>query len=170
MGADQRSPPLLGLMKRRLIASAVIAVGAAALLVGGWYVIAVNPFEWGAESSQPFTWDKFNAVQRGESIEQVMKMLGDPIRPVATYESTSGNQYTRVCSEAGRCRQYQFAGARPLEGADDDADVIVTRHRTMAAGGVSSFNPRDVFEATAALGQPSGKVSIQYDESKKTDY
>jgi hypothetical protein len=105
-------------MKRRLIASAVIAVGVAALLVGGWYVIVINPFEWGAESSQRFTWEKFNAVQRGESIEQVMKMLGDPIRPVGTYESTSGNQYTRVCSEAGRCRQYQVAGARLVGGRE----------------------------------------------------
>lgn len=57
-----------------------------------------------------------------------------------------------------------------LEGADDEAEVIVTRRRTVAGGSLSSFNPRDVFEATAALVQPSGKLSIQYDESKKTDY
>jgi hypothetical protein len=88
------------------------------LLAGGWYVIVVNPFEWGAISSQRFTWEEFNAVQRGESIQQVMTMLGDPIRPVATYESASGNEYTRVCSEAGRCRQYQFAGVRLVGGRE----------------------------------------------------
>jgi hypothetical protein len=57
-----------------------------------------------------------------------------------------------------------------LAEADDDADVIVTKHKTFAGGGLSSFNPRDVFEAFAATVQPSGKVSISYDESKKTDY
>lgn len=56
-----------------------------------------------------------------------------------------------------------------LAGADDDAEVIVTRHST-AGGLLMQFNPRDIFEATAATVQPSGKVAIQYDESKKTDY
>jgi hypothetical protein len=57
-----------------------------------------------------------------------------------------------------------------LAGADDDADVIVTRHNTFGGAGVSKFNPRDVFEATAVRVQPSGKLSIQYDESKRTDF
>jgi hypothetical protein len=57
-----------------------------------------------------------------------------------------------------------------LAGADDDADVIVTRHNTFGGAGVSKFNPRDVFDTTVALVQPSGKLSIQYDESKRTDY
>jgi hypothetical protein len=56
-----------------------------------------------------------------------------------------------------------------LAEADDDADVIVTRHST-AGGVVMTFKPGDVFEATEAKVQPSGKVSIQYDESKKADY
>jgi hypothetical protein len=105
-------------MNRRLIVSAVITLAAAALLVGCWFAIVVNPFEWGAESSRRFTWEKFDAIQRGESIEQVTKILGDPIRPVASYESASGNEYTRVCSEAGRCRQYQFAGVRLVGGRE----------------------------------------------------
>jgi hypothetical protein len=57
-----------------------------------------------------------------------------------------------------------------LAGADDEAEVIVTRHATFADAGLMKFKPGDVFEATAALVQPSGKLSIQYDESKKTDY
>ncbi len=57
-----------------------------------------------------------------------------------------------------------------LAGADDEADVIVTRHTTFAGGGVTKRNPHDIFEAFAARVQPSGKVSISYDESKKTDY
>ena len=46
-----------------------------------------------------------------------------------------------------------------LAEAEDDADVIVTRHST--AGGVVTFKPSDVFEASAASVQPSGKVAIQ---------
>ena len=56
-----------------------------------------------------------------------------------------------------------------LAEADDDAAVIVSRHST-AGGVVMTFKPGDVFEATAAKVQPSGKVAIQYDESKKTEY
>lgn len=33
--------------------------------------------------------------------------------------------------------------------ANDDAEVIVTRHATLAGGSLTAFNPRDVFEATA---------------------
>jgi hypothetical protein len=47
-----------------------------------------------------------------------------------------------------------------LAEADDDADVIVTRHTTFEGAGLLKFNPRDVCEATAALVQPSGKLSI----------
>jgi len=57
-----------------------------------------------------------------------------------------------------------------LAEADDEADVIVTKHTTFEGAGLMNFNPRDVFEATAALVQPSGKLSIQYDESKNTDF
>ena len=57
-----------------------------------------------------------------------------------------------------------------LAGADDDADVIVTRHTTFAGAGVMKFNPTDLFETVGASLQPSGKVGISYDESKKTDF
>ncbi|HVZ32774.1 MAG TPA: hypothetical protein VG963_10130, partial [Polyangiaceae bacterium] len=57
-----------------------------------------------------------------------------------------------------------------LAGADDDADVIVTRHTTFEGAGVMRFNPTHIFETVGASVQPSGKVGISYDESKKTDF
>lgn len=56
-----------------------------------------------------------------------------------------------------------------LAGADDDAEVIVTRHTTFEGAGVMKFRPRDIFETVGAVVQPSGKVGISYDESKKTN-
>jgi len=57
-----------------------------------------------------------------------------------------------------------------LAEADDDADVIVTKHTTFGGAGVMKFNPTDIFETVGASLQPSGKVGISYDESKKTDF
>jgi len=57
-----------------------------------------------------------------------------------------------------------------LAGADDEAEVIVTRHTTFDNAGVMKFNPTHVFETVGAALQPSGKVGISYDESKKTDF
>jgi hypothetical protein len=105
-------------MKRRLVVSCVLALTTAALIVGCWFVVIINPFEWGAESSRDFTWDKFNAIQRGQSIEQVIDVLGAPIRPATAYENATGNEHTRVCSEGGRCRQYQFAGVTMTGGRE----------------------------------------------------
>jgi hypothetical protein len=57
-----------------------------------------------------------------------------------------------------------------LAGADDDADVIVTRLTTFEGAGLMKFNPTDIFETIRASIQPSGKIGISYDESKKTDF
>ena len=57
-----------------------------------------------------------------------------------------------------------------LAGADDEADVIVTRHTTFEGAGVMKFNPNDIFDTLRASVQPSGKAGISYDESKKTDF
>jgi len=57
-----------------------------------------------------------------------------------------------------------------LASADDEADVIVAKHTTVAGGGLMKINPLDVFEATEAIVQPSGKVSVQYDASRKSDF
>ncbi|HXH92997.1 MAG TPA: hypothetical protein VNN25_15550 [Thermoanaerobaculia bacterium] len=53
-----------------------------------------------------------------------------------------------------------------LADAEDEAEVIVKKFRT---GAVTGRRPDDVFEAFEARKQPSGKVSISYDESKRTD-
>ena len=58
-----------------------------------------------------------------------------------------------------------------LADAEDEAEVIVTKIRTIAAGAVSGFGGSDVFEVIGASKQDhSGKVCITFDESKRTDY
>ena len=57
-----------------------------------------------------------------------------------------------------------------LAEADDDAEVVISRQTTVAGGGLMKINPHDVFEAHGAIKQPSGKVSIFYDESKRTKH
>jgi hypothetical protein len=55
-----------------------------------------------------------------------------------------------------------------LAGADDEAEVVIERQTTVAGGGLMKINPLDVFEAHGAVKQPTGKVSIFYDESRRT--
>ena len=71
--------------------SVIIGAATVIMLAFGWVIVVVNPFEWGAETSASFTWRKFDEVKRGESIARVIEMLGQPIKPAASYESVTGN-------------------------------------------------------------------------------
>lgn len=94
------------------------AVAMLLAIAGAWVVVVVNPFEWGAERSARFTWQKFNEVELGQPMARVIETLGEPIKEPTTYKSTTGNERTRICSEAGRCRQYQFAGVQLVGGRE----------------------------------------------------
>jgi hypothetical protein len=104
-------------------------IGTAMLLVivGAWVAIVVNPFEWGAEHSARFTWEKFNEVQPGQPMAQVIETLGEPIKSPMTYDSITGNKRTHICSEVGRCRQYQFAGVQLVGGREA---IVIADART----------------------------------------
>jgi hypothetical protein len=55
-----------------------------------------------------------------------------------------------------------------LAGADDDGDAIIETQTTVAGGGLMKINPLDVFEVHGAVKQPTGNVSIFFDESGRT--
>ena len=57
-----------------------------------------------------------------------------------------------------------------LADADDDADVIVSAQASAEGVATRIAVGRNVFETVGAKRQPSGKVSISFDESKQTDY
>lgn len=106
-----------------------VVIGAAVLLVmaGAWVAVVVNPFEWGAEHSARFTWEKFSEITPGQPMAEVIDILGKPIQSPTTYESRSGNERTQVCREAGRCRQYQFAGVQLVGGREA---IVIADART----------------------------------------
>ncbi|HEV7767324.1 MAG TPA: hypothetical protein VGQ76_20145 [Thermoanaerobaculia bacterium] len=55
-----------------------------------------------------------------------------------------------------------------LAEANDDADVIVEKHATHTGANVTTFDPH-AYEVTAvSIVETSGKVRIEYDESKTT--
>jgi hypothetical protein len=127
VGEGEGSPSVLGLMKKRIVMWLTSSLAAITLFVGCWVAVVVNPFEWGAETSSKFTWEKFGKVQRGETMVRVVDLLGEPIQPAMSYESITGDDRTRVCKEAGRCRQYQFAGVRLIGGREA---IIIADART----------------------------------------
>jgi hypothetical protein len=53
-----------------------------------------------------------------------------------------------------------------LAGADDEADVIVTRHTRFEDVGVMKFGPRDIFGTVGAVVQPSGKALRRVEEDR----
>jgi len=105
----------------------MIVVAMLLAVAGAWVVIVVNPFEWGAEHSAQFTWEKFNEVKPGQPMAQVIETLGEPIKSPTTYESMAGNERTRICGEVGRCRQYQFAGVQLVGGREA---IVIADART----------------------------------------
>jgi hypothetical protein len=125
--AHELLPFLVMTMKRRIVPALIIGTAGLSLLGAGWVIVVVNPFEWGAETSATFTWEKFDEVKRGEPIVSVIQMLGQPIERETLYETTTGNELTRVCSEVARCRQYQFAGVRLIGGREA---IVIADART----------------------------------------
>lgn len=97
------------------------------VIAGAWVAIVVNPFEWGAEHSSRFTWEKFNEVRPGQPLAQVIETLGEPIKAPTIHESTTGHESTRICGEVGRCKQYQFAGVQLVGGREA---IVIADART----------------------------------------
>jgi hypothetical protein len=114
-------------VKRPIVVAVLTGAVALLLITGAWIVVVVNPFEWGAKHSSQFSWDKFKDIRVGQSMADVIDILGDPIASPTIYESLSGNGYTRVCSEIGRCTQYQFAGIQLIGGREA---IVITDTRT----------------------------------------
>lgn len=112
---------------RRIVITGIILAAVLLVIAGAWAAIVVNPFEWGAEHSTRFTWEKFDEVRPGQSIAQVIVLLGEPIRSPTVYEGTTANERTRICIEVGRCRQYQFAGTQLVGGREA---IVIADART----------------------------------------
>jgi hypothetical protein len=114
-------------VKHRIVILSMVGVVVLLVAAGAWVAIVVNPFEWGAEHSVRFTWERFDEVQPGRPIKEVIDILGEPIKPPTTYEGMTDNERTRICGEVGRCKQYQFAGVQLVGGREA---IVITDART----------------------------------------
>jgi hypothetical protein len=114
-------------VKRRIVIAVVTGAVLLLVMAAAWVAVVVNPFEWGAEHSVRFTWEKFNEVRPGQPIAQVIETLGEPIKAPTIYESMTGNESTRICTEIGRCKQYQFAGVQFVGGREA---IVIADART----------------------------------------
>lgn len=120
-------------MRRRIVAVALITAALLLVISLSWVAIVINPFEWGAVQSSGFTWEKFDEIRPGQPMARVIETLGEPIEAPTIYVSATGNERTRICSETGRCRQYQFAGIQLVGGreaiviADARAGTVINK-------------------------------------------
>lgn len=81
------------------------------LLAGAYFFIIFDPFKWGVVQSKNFSWERFATIHEGDSIDDVIKVLGDPVeKPTALNVVTTDP--TDRCIVGGGCTEYRFAGAR----------------------------------------------------------
>jgi hypothetical protein len=69
-----------------------------------------DPFDWGKVTSSRFSWEKFGSVRIGDRIEDVVKLLGDPVWKRRSVTPIIPSPID-PCS-SGHCVRYVFSSAR----------------------------------------------------------
>jgi|SRR6185436_4428363 len=120
-------------MVENLLTGRSIFKKAAMAVVGIVVVLYVHvffdPLQVGVEKSSPFTWDRFRSIQKGQTINQVIVALGEPIRkPESLQIINQGSDGRHDPCFPRRCRTYRFLGksnVRAFVAGYHEAIVIV---------------------------------------------
>lgn len=88
----------------KLIWKLVLVV--ATVLAGAYIQVVFNPIGLGIAKSSRFSWARFEQVKRGQTIGEVIELLGEPIRAPEVLEVTEPDD---ICFPT-ECRIYLFFG------------------------------------------------------------
>ncbi len=83
---------------------------AAGAIAAAYIQVIFNPFGLGTAESSKFSWPRFDQVQNGQPIEEVIELLGEPIREPEVLHVVSPLEGGEDPCFPSACKTYRFFG------------------------------------------------------------
>lgn len=77
------------------------------LIIGSLiYVVAIfDPFKWGLEQSERFSWSSFEEIKKGDRIGEVIERLGQPVLEIVIQRSALTPEQAKAIAEVAKKRR-----------------------------------------------------------------